>query len=85
MKELIILSSLLYIECALFLFVCFLPGDALPDYNGKLRLFAMRFCPYAHRSVLVLNAKNVPYDLVFVNLDSKPDWLYNFSPRGKHF
>lgn len=42
----------------------------------------MRFCPYAERSVLVLNAKNLQYDLVFVNLDSKPEWLFEFNPKG---
>lgn len=57
-------------------------GDALPDYNDKPRLFAMRFCPYAQRAILVLNAKKVTYDLVFINLDSKPDWYFSFSPRG---
>nr|ANS56588.1 glutathione S-transferase omega1 [Micromelalopha troglodyta] len=57
-------------------------GDALPQYNGKLRVFAMRFCPYAERTVLVLNAKNVQYDLVFINLDHKPEWIFNFSPKG---
>ncbi|XP_046968909.1 pyrimidodiazepine synthase-like [Vanessa cardui] len=57
-------------------------GDDLPSYSGKLRLFAMRFCPYAERSVLVLNAKKIPYDLVFINLDHKPEWVFNFSPKG---
>ncbi|KAI5637093.1 pyrimidodiazepine synthase [Phthorimaea operculella] len=57
-------------------------GDVLPPYNGKLRLFAMRFCPYAERSVLVLNAKNLQYDLVFINLDQKPEWIFDYSPRG---
>lgn len=57
-------------------------GDDLPAYSGKLRLFAMRFCPYAERSVLVLNAKKIEYDIVFINLDHKPEWIFNFSPRG---
>ncbi|KAF9793964.1 hypothetical protein SFRURICE_015616 [Spodoptera frugiperda] len=57
-------------------------GDALPPYGGKLRLFAMRFCPYAERTVLVMNAKNLQYDTVFVNLDHKPEWLLNYSPKG---
>ncbi|CAB3238043.1 unnamed protein product [Arctia plantaginis] len=57
-------------------------GDALPEFGGKLRLFAMRFCPYAERTVLVLNAKNLQYDIVFINLDQKPEWIYNFSPKG---
>ncbi|XP_023946793.2 pyrimidodiazepine synthase [Bicyclus anynana] len=57
-------------------------GDILPPYTGKLRLFAMRFCPYAERSVLVLNAKKIEYDLVFINLDHKPEWIFNFNPKG---
>ncbi|XP_037972334.2 pyrimidodiazepine synthase-like [Plutella xylostella] len=57
-------------------------GDALPPYNGRLRLFAMRFCPYAGRCVLVLNAKNIPYDVVYINLTKKPEWIFNFSPKG---
>ncbi|XP_028041031.1 pyrimidodiazepine synthase-like [Bombyx mandarina] len=57
-------------------------GDVLPPYSGKLRVFAMRFCPYAERTVLTLNAKNIPYDLVFINLDQKPEWIFNFSPKG---
>ncbi|CAG4947234.1 unnamed protein product [Parnassius apollo] len=57
-------------------------GDELPAYGGKMRLFAMRFCPYAERSVLVLNAKNLQYDLVHINLDQKPEWIFNFSPKG---
>ncbi|KAJ8716033.1 hypothetical protein PYW08_013318 [Mythimna loreyi] len=57
-------------------------GDALPAYGGKLRVFAMRFCPYAERTILVLNAKNLQYDTVFVNLDHKPEWVFNFSPKG---
>ncbi|KPI97297.1 PREDICTED: pyrimidodiazepine synthase-like [Papilio xuthus] len=57
-------------------------GDELPAFGGKLRLFAMRFCPYAERSILVLNAKKIPYDHVFINLDQKPEWIFNFSPKG---
>nr|UQS35840.1 glutathione-S-transferase omega 2 [Plodia interpunctella] len=57
-------------------------GDALPTYPGKLRLFAMRFCPYAERSVLVLNAKKLSYELVFINLDHKPEWIFKYSPKG---
>ncbi|VVC98719.1 unnamed protein product [Leptidea sinapis] len=57
-------------------------GDSLPPYSGKLRLFAMRFCPYAERSVLVLNAKKLAYDLVFIDLDNKPEWIFSFNPKG---
>ncbi|XP_039965740.1 pyrimidodiazepine synthase-like [Bactrocera tryoni] len=58
------------------------PKPALPD-DGVLRLFSMRFCPYAHRAHLVLNAKNIPYHAIFINLTEKPEWLTEFSPLGK--
>lgn len=30
----------------------------------------------------MMNAKNLQYDTVFVNLDHKPEWLLNYSPKG---
>ncbi|XP_077286616.1 pyrimidodiazepine synthase-like isoform X2 [Arctopsyche grandis] len=43
----------------------------------------MRFCPYAQRTVLILNAKKVPYEVVNINLTEKPEWLTSKSPFGK--
>nr|QCC89038.1 glutathione S-transferase omega 2 [Meteorus pulchricornis] len=50
---------------------------------GKLRFYSMRFCPFAHRVQLVLDAKKIPYDVVFVNLSAKPEWLLDINPMGK--
>ncbi|KAI5637092.1 pyrimidodiazepine synthase [Phthorimaea operculella] len=57
-------------------------GDLLPPYKGGLRLFAMRFCQYVQRTLLVLRAKNIPYDIVYVDLKHKPEWIYDYSPKG---
>jgi len=54
-----------------------------PLVPGKLRLYSMRFCPYAQRIHLVLDAKRVPYDIVYVNLTHKPDWLIEKSLLNK--
>lgn len=54
----------------------------LPD-DGMLRLYSMRFCPFAHRVHLVLDAKNIPYHSIFINLSDKPEWLTDVSPLGK--
>ena len=36
-------------------------GDALPPVDPNcLRLYKMRFCPYAHRTVLILKHKKIP-------------------------
>ena len=43
----------------------------------------MRFCPYAQRAHLVLEAKNIPYHTAYIHLKSKPEWLTQKSPLGK--
>lgn len=56
---------------------------APPIVPGKLRLYSMRFCPYAQRIHLVLDMKKIQYDVVYVNLTQKPEWLLEKSPFGK--
>lgn len=43
----------------------------------------MRFCPFAHRVHLVLNAKNIPYHVIYINLSDKPEWYAEVNPNGK--
>lgn len=43
----------------------------------------MRFCPYAHRAHLVLDAKKIPHHIVYINLTEKPEWLTEVSALGK--
>lgn len=43
----------------------------------------MRFCPFAHRVHLVLNAKNIPYHVFYINLTEKPEWYAKINPNGK--
>jgi glutathione S-transferase len=60
-------------------------GSTIPEIpdDGKLRLYSMRFCPYAQRIHLVLDAKNIPYHTIYINLTEKPEWLTQKSPLGK--
>jgi len=51
--------------------------------KGKLRLYSMEYCPYAHRSRLILEAKKVPYEVVNINLVKKPKWFFDIHPEGK--
>lgn len=55
---------------------------ALPD-DGVPRLYSMRFCPYAERAHLALNAKQVPHHSIYINLTEKPEWLVDVSPLLK--
>lgn len=43
----------------------------------------MRFCPYAARTHLVLDAKNIPYHTINVHVVDKPEWLFDANPLGK--
>lgn len=43
----------------------------------------MRFCPYAQRAHLVLEAKNIPYHTTNIDLKKKPEWLPQKSALGK--
>lgn len=54
-----------------------------PIQEGKVRIYNMRFCPYAQRSILVALAKEIPLDVVNVNLKQKPEWLFDKNPEGK--
>lgn len=58
-------------------------GSAKPVVDDeKITLYNMRFCPFAERTVLVLLAKNVPFENVNINLKNKPDWFIE-STLGK--
>lgn len=43
----------------------------------------MRFCPFAHRVHLALNAKNIPYHAFYINLTDKPEWYTALNPNGR--
>lgn len=38
-------------------------------------VYNMRFCPFAERTMLVLIAKQVPFQVININLKNKPDWF----------
>jgi len=59
-------------------------GSIMPEIRSdKITLICMRFCPYAHRTVLVLDAKKIDYDIINVALMWKPEWLWKINPIGK--
>ncbi|KAM3912885.1 glutathione S-transferase omega-1-like [Leptodactylus fuscus] len=59
-------------------------GSAAPGPvpEGSIRLYSMRFCPFAQRARLVLAAKGIKHEVVNINLKSKPDWFLEKSPFG---
>ncbi|NWS95025.1 GSTO1 transferase, partial [Mionectes macconnelli] len=59
-------------------------GSAAPGPvpEGRLRLYGMRFCPFAQRTRLVLRAKGISYEIININLKNKPDWFFEKNPSG---
>lgn len=58
-------------------------GDPLPPWSGKLRVYNMRLCPFAQRTILTLNAKQIDYEVINIDLVNKPEWLPTKSIFGK--
>ncbi|XP_046563180.1 LOW QUALITY PROTEIN: pyrimidodiazepine synthase-like [Haliotis rubra] len=58
-------------------------GSPYPSLSpGTLRIYSMRFCPYAQRTRLVLEHKKIPYETINVDLKKKPDWFLERNPIG---
>ncbi|XP_057705094.1 glutathione S-transferase omega-1-like isoform X2 [Corythoichthys intestinalis] len=43
----------------------------------------MRFCPFAQRTRLVLNAKGIKHDIINIDLTDKPEWFVAKNPFGQ--
>ncbi|XP_048254866.1 pyrimidodiazepine synthase-like [Haliotis rufescens] len=58
-------------------------GSPYPSLSpGTLRIYSMRFCPFAQRTRLVLEHKKIPYETINVDLKKKPDWFLERNPLG---
>ncbi|XP_059179580.1 glutathione S-transferase omega-1-like [Physella acuta] len=57
-------------------------SDFPPLKPGVLRLYSMRFCPFAQRARLVLAHKNIPCEVINLDLQNKPDWFLKKNPEG---
>lgn len=49
----------------------------------RLTLISFPSCPYVQRAVIALKEKNVDFDVVYIDLQNKPDWFLAISPLGK--
>lgn len=49
----------------------------------KYKLISFKLCPFVQRSVIILNKKQVPYEIEYIDLKNKPEWFLKISPSGK--
>ncbi|XP_076829882.1 glutathione S-transferase omega-1-like [Brachyhypopomus gauderio] len=63
---------------------CYGKGTCAPGPvpNGQIRIYSMRFCPFAQRTRLVLCAKGIKYETMNIHLKDKPEWYLAKNPLG---
>uniref|UniRef100_A0A4X2MDS3 Glutathione S-transferase omega n=1 Tax=Vombatus ursinus TaxID=29139 RepID=A0A4X2MDS3_VOMUR len=49
---------------------------------GVIRVYSMRFCPFAERTRLILKAKGIKHEVININLKNKPEWFFKKHPLG---
>lgn len=48
-----------------------------------IELVSAKECPFVQRAVILLNEKDVPHSVRYIDLSQKPDWFLAKSPRGR--
>jgi glutathione S-transferase len=51
--------------------------------TSKYMLCSFKTCPWVQRAAIVLRAKQVPYDITYIDRDHRPDWFLKISPHSK--
>jgi glutathione S-transferase len=49
----------------------------------KIKLVSFLLCPFVQRSVILLEKKQIQYQLEYIDLDQPPNWFRQLSPMGK--
>ena len=45
-----------------------------------IKIISFKICPFVQRVTALLEAKNIPYRIEFINLNDKPQWFLDISP-----
>jgi len=48
-----------------------------------IKIYSSARCPYAQRTRMLMIEKELPFELIEVDLRNKPDWFLSISPYGK--
>lgn len=49
----------------------------------KFRLCSFKTCPWVQRAAIVLRAKDIAYDIEYIDRDNRPAWFLAVSPHAK--
>ncbi len=48
-----------------------------------IKVVSFKICPFVQRVTALLEAKNMPYEIEYINLSDKPAWFLALSPTGQ--
>jgi len=48
-----------------------------------LKIVSFKICPFVQRVTAALEAKKIPYEIEYINLNDKPQWFLDISPNGQ--
>ena len=51
--------------------------------SSKIMLCSFKTCPWVQRAAIVLRAKNIEYDITYIDRHNRPDWFLKISPHAK--
>ena len=51
--------------------------------SSKIMLCSFKTCPWVQRAAIVLRAKNIDYDITYIDRNNRPDWFLKISPHAK--
>lgn len=52
-------------------------------FSPEPRLISFTICPFAQRTRVLLNVKNIAHSIEYIDLENKPDWFTDRVPTGK--
>lgn len=55
-------------------FVAYVKAHTIKDGAKEGHKGQLGACPFSHRVLLLLEEKEIPYELEFINLSDKPKW-----------
>jgi glutathione S-transferase len=50
---------------------------------SKFMLCSFKTCPWVQRAAIVLQAKQIPYDITYIDRNNRPAWFLAMSPHSK--
>lgn len=51
--------------------------------GARLTLISVPLCPFVQRAIIALKEKRAEFDVIYVDLQNRPDWFKAISPLGK--